>query len=797
MSRFEPAASFVDFETLRPAMTARELKIPTDDGDHDAVQPIDLEKNEVITILGEKKINAAPFQVRSIDFDEVLGRVFTIQHVNTDNQTRVTDWQLAMLERAGRLVVNGEVKPGKRPPSDMGLTPDQIATANRMLGYLEAVREASDNGNIKMTESRIRAALEDHARANNDKPISVTSYKKYSAIYESSPFNMLSSLVPNKSSGNRTKAYGGAFERLVKQCVIATWQQPKGSYRTLMRLVRKELKKPKYAELEKAFVRPDGELKPDRSWFSEKLANMDGFTKDALRLDSRVARRKHPMTTRRPLPDSILDEVEADYTTLNIFVIDDKRPLLYGRPKIIVFRDRKSAAILGFSIFFGNPSYEAFIHGLRHAIYPKNMSKYPGLSWPMYGKPSRLIIDNDPHLRAADVKHACDVLGIRLVQTRPGEPNTKGGVERMMLTLENLINNIKGSVHHNPKRRKDFEDKEAGKPVLTLSELEYFITVFICGDYHVTPRNGIGATRLMPGIPEVIWKEDIVNVKARRPINPETFVRLTGNRRDDLTIQDGKVRWDSITYYSEALLLPSVHRRHKAAVPGVNTTEFVGYRDPADLGRMWLVDHLNGTIIEVPVCDGDRAYANGLRLYQHNKAKKFFKRKMKRDAQNTAELMDALNEHLHLLDEMHAERKKAGTANALASYHQDLVGKRIHGEVVEMPYSEELSDADIDWDDPDEAEPLESASDSDAPSVPAKTPRTKVSRFDDGVTMSDPLAEKVRDKATKKAAKEAARKSKASPTKTVEAKGKRQKLKLELGDVKEMARRLEASRKEK
>lgn len=793
MSRFEPAASFVNFEVLRPAMTAKELKIPTDDGQHADVQPIDLQKNEVINILGEKKINAAAFQVRSIDYDEILGRVFTIQHVKTDNQTRVTDWQLAVLEKAGRLVVNGEQKPGRRPPPDMGLTPEQTASANRMLDYLNAVQEASDNGNIRMTEAKIRAALEDHARKTGDKPICVTTYKKYRDIYEAAPFDLLSSLVPPTSSGNTTKAYGEAFERLVTKCVMTTWSQPKGSYRTLKRLVRKELKKPRYAELRKHVLTPAGELKPHNSWFSRRLAAPDDFTKDELRHDVKVARRKNPMTTRRPLPDAILDEVEADYTTLNIFVIDDKRPLLYGRPKIILFRDRKSGAILGFSIFFGNPSYEAFIHGLRHAIYPKNMSRYPGLSWPMYGKPQRLLIDNDPHLRAADVKHACDVLGIRLVQTRPGEPNTKGGVERMMLTLEDLVNNIRGSVQHNPTRRKDFEDKEAGKPILTLSELEHFITVFICADYHVNPHIGLGATRLMPGIPQAIWNEDIRNVKARRPINPQTFVRLTGNRRGDITIQDGKVRWDCITYYSEALLVPSFDHRHRSAVPGVDTTKFVGYRDPSDLGRMWLVDHFHRTVIEVPVCDGDRAYANGLRLYQHNKAKKHFKRKMKRAAENTVELMDALNEHMDVLDKMHMERKKAGTAHALASYHHDLVGRRVHGEVVEMPYSEDLGDMEIDWDDPFEVEPLESGSEADAPSVPPKTPRAEVSYSDGKAHTSDPVSRKAKEKTTTSSSKTVAvskPEKKRGAAKSIHAS-----LDLEQGDLKEMVRRLENSRK--
>ena len=90
--------------------------------------------------------------------------------------------------------------------------------------------------------------------------------------------------------------------------------------------------------------------------------------------------------------------------------------------------------LLGFAIGFESPSYASFFQGLRHAMYPKDLSKGPaGLlhGWPFFGNPKRLLVDNALHFVGEDIRHACEELGIGKVEFRPGNPWRKGAEERL------------------------------------------------------------------------------------------------------------------------------------------------------------------------------------------------------------------------------------------------------------------------------------------------------------------------------------------------------------------------------
>ncbi len=56
------------------------------------------------------------------------------------------------------------------------------------------------------------------------------------------------------------------------------------------------------------------------------------------------------------LPDRPYESVEVDHCKLDIRVIDDAG-LVYGRPDLIIFRDRATAMILGYGLGFEEPSY--------------------------------------------------------------------------------------------------------------------------------------------------------------------------------------------------------------------------------------------------------------------------------------------------------------------------------------------------------------------------------------------------------------------------------------------------------
>jgi putative transposase len=747
MSRHEKIGAFLNYDKLDPAFTLKELGLPAHIPGLDEVQPFDITANRQLVLLDPSTKKVGNYRVRSVDFEENRGRVYTIQNTLSENQAYVTDYQLAEMERAGRFFVKGDEEVGRRPKSDLALTDLEMKVAERMLSYVMAARNAADDAGTEPTRKIIEAAAAAHAEAIGDKRAPCyNTLKKYMAIHLSSPFNLLSSLLPSKSTGNKNLRYSEAFEQLVQGCVYATWATSNGTWVTLKKYVMRQLRKPENINVAMEVLDGNGNLIPSDTTLQRRLYAVDKYTRVYLRHGPEQAKRVHGGSTRRMLPDAVLDEVEVDYTKVDVNVWHDTHPIAYGRPKIIIFRDRKSGSVLGFAVFFGNTSFEAFIHGLRMAIYPKDMSAYPGSKWPMYGKPVVLIIDNESHLLTDDVKHACALLNIIVRQSRPGEPQNKGGVERMVRTLnDHVLHGLPGSTHGNPTRRDEFDaEKEAAVPQIKLGELEAFIVRYLACEYHPHGHGGLGLTRLMKGTPLDIWSNDIARVKARPPMNPETFLRVTGNRTE-VTIQDGKVRWDYITYYSEDLLALETHPNHRAAVPGIRTTRYVAYRNPSDLSRIWVVDHhRNGAVIEVPVCEGDRKYATGLRLFQHQEVVKHHRRVTKREIIDTLCLQKALDDHMHLLDEMHEKRASQKTAERLAAFHSEMGKKRRLSKVIEVPYSATASADFIDYDEPYAPEPVASASLHVAPTDPPGTPR-EVYRPDanNNLVKSDPLEGKV------------------------------------------------------
>ena len=67
---------------------------------------------------------------------------------------------------------------------------------------------------------------------------------------------------------------------------------------------------------------------------------------------------------------SVASNTASDWS-FDVLIIDDEQGLVLGRPDLIIFRDRSTAAIGGYGLGFEEPSYAAFVQGLRHTIYPK------------------------------------------------------------------------------------------------------------------------------------------------------------------------------------------------------------------------------------------------------------------------------------------------------------------------------------------------------------------------------------------------------------------------------------------
>src|SRR5690606_19306251 len=130
------------------------------------------------------------------------------------------------------------------------------------------------------------------------------------------------------------------------------------------------------------------------------------FVIQAGRVGRHSARKKFTTYQTRSLPERPYEEVEVDFTPMDVLLVAENGAQL-GRPHLIAFLDRATRMVLGFSVSFDVPSYAAVIEGLKHATYRKEIGHIDGLcdeDWPCMGRIERLFIDNgmefaNTHLR--------------------------------------------------------------------------------------------------------------------------------------------------------------------------------------------------------------------------------------------------------------------------------------------------------------------------------------------------------------------------------------------------------------
>ncbi|RYB02117.1 Mu transposase C-terminal domain-containing protein [Lichenibacterium ramalinae] len=363
---------------------------------------------------------------------------------------------------------------------------------------------------------------------------------------------------------------------------------------------------------------------PTLRTFQRRMKEVDAFLRDDSRFGERRGRRKHARSYERPLPELPLSEVECDHTPCDVIVVDDVRKVIFGRPDLIAFRDRATGAFLGVSIGFEAPSFASFVNGLRHAMYPKDMSEYPSLRpWPMFGRPTRLYVDKALHFVGNNIERTSAALGFEIREFLPAEPSLKGGTERLIGVINAAMHKLPAATFSNAEERKRYADL-AGKPTVTIDRLRAFVTSWITDKHNPGQHEGLGFMKRLKGIPEVLWDEKIGQVEMAPLPREETFVWLAGDSKRCHVTEDGGIYWDHIQYQSIALAAITGKAGHKS---GRDKKEWQGRehegskylvrRDPFDIGHVYVTNPFDGgRVIKVGATRMD--YAGGLTLHQHN-----------------------------------------------------------------------------------------------------------------------------------------------------------------------------------
>ncbi|MDE4593058.1 hypothetical protein [Sinorhizobium meliloti] len=623
----------------------------------------------------------------------------------------------------------------------LSIPPERRKQAIKRWWYARKLVLAREGGKVPLTKKLILEVAAEHAREKgHEKVPCYNSLRVWLKKYESNPFNRILALAFEHSSGNPIQKFDPRIEDILDECVQWAWELPAGTALNVEAQFKLELAKKEYRQLLKEIELPDGTLNlPSFRTIERRFAAPDNYSKDLWRYGIEYARRKHTFYTHRELPDHSLSVVEVDYTTADICVYDLENMCLFGRPSVLFFVSKKSGCILGFAVHFDNQSYEAFLYGLRMALYPKDMARFPGAEWNQYGDFMAMPSDNATFLRGEDITRASEEIGFEIIETLPGEPTGKGLVERMFRTLNTQIFHLlPGTTMSNVERRRMFDDsKGLGMPFISLQQLEDFITLWIV-QYHRTPRRGIGLTPRLKAIPQDVWDADLKNMPPRDPIDPEIFVSLGGHRRK-VTIQSDGVTYKHLTWYSEDLLEITAHPNHR---PG---TEYELVVDPSDLSTAFITNpYRPDRSIRLRPNGRCAKYADGLRLFVHRKIIEHHNKVFKRKPITIESLEVARRTLPEELSKLLDKKKLQRTAQELAKFQSQVTRKLKRSAIVNVVASEAASADHIDFAAPFAPTPARSKSSSNPGRGRNGTPKSLVSQTPDGELVErDPLEDAV------------------------------------------------------
>lgn len=376
----------------------------------------------------------------------------------------------------------------------------------------------------------------------------------------------------------------------------------------------------------------------------------------ALRADDTLRRREGARRARQqfdPVPGTFpppawpLAVVQIDHTPVDLIVVDEQYRRPIGRPYLTLAIDVYSRCIPGFCLSLEPPSAVSAGLCLAHAVLDKDAwlaQRHLKGPWPIWGKPDGIHLDNGAEFHSEALRRGCEQHGIAIVHRPMQRPHYGGTIERVLGTLMQLTHQLPGTTFSNLTERGTYDAE--GRAVLTLAELEKWLTIAITQYYHHTWHRGLEGVPLVHyeaailGTPEAPGRGYPPKIRDARALLIDFLPVM---RR---SLQRFGFILDHIPYYSPALrpLLGKQEQR----------TTYLIRRDPRDLSRIYVLDPASQQYLEVPYRTRTRPV---ITLWEHRHAVQML-RQQGRSQIDEGALFDAI-EQMHTITATAAATSKA------------------------------------------------------------------------------------------------------------------------------------------
>lgn len=290
--------------------------------------------------------------------------------------------------------------------------------------------------------------------------------------------------------------------------------------------------------------------------------------------------------------------IQIDHTPLDIILVDDiyRRPI--GRPWITLAIDVFSRMVAGFYVSFDPPSALSTGLCLAQTILTKDtwLIKHEiKESWPCWGLPKKLHLDNAKEFRGKMLERACQQYGITIEWRPVARPHFGGHIERLLGTLLGEIHSLVGTTFSNPTKRRGYDSEQ--KAALTLTEFETWLVTYITQVYHQRIHSSLGITPLAKYKEGILGSDDQLGIGLPPKITDELRLRLDFMPFVERTVQPYGVAIDEIHYWHDIL-------RPWIGSNDINNPKlkrkFIFRRDPRDLSTIWFYDPELRTYYAIP-----------------------------------------------------------------------------------------------------------------------------------------------------------------------------------------------------
>lgn len=246
----------------------------------------------------------------------------------------------------------------------------------------------------------------------------------------------------------------------------------------------------------------EGLQPPSRKAILARLRQLDPRRVAMARLQPSEAHALHDPVPGTYRVERALDVVQIDHTRVDVMVVDEAHRLALDRPWLTLAVDVATRMVAGFYVSLEAPSATSVALCLTQATLPKEpWLRQRGLTcaWPVWGLPRAVHVDNGADFRSAALRRGCDEHGIRLILRPVATPHYGGHIERLIGTLMGRVHLLPGTTGSNPQDKGAYPAEN--EACLTMAELERWLALEICEQYHQRVHKGLHRT------PLAAWEE--------------------------------------------------------------------------------------------------------------------------------------------------------------------------------------------------------------------------------------------------------------------------------------------------